>query len=136
MISRRPSIRPSYAELAELLRFAVVGVLIAAIYFGLFVSLSQTQLSPIVVNAVSFGIAVAVQYVLQSKWTFKKDAADTAQAGKFLVTISFGFLLSTAISGFVGPFLQWSAPFTAAAVVVIVTVSNFLLFKIWVFTRK
>ncbi|MCY6380003.1 GtrA family protein [Hoeflea prorocentri] len=136
MISRSPQISISHAALGELVRFAVVGVTVAALYFVLFVCLSQTRLPDFVINLVAFCTAVVVQYFLQAKWTFKRSAAKTAQAGKFIVTVGFGLLLSTLISSVIGPAMHWSSVVTAAVVVVILPISNFILFKVWVFALK
>lgn len=126
---------PARAARLEIVRFAVVGVVVAAVYFVLFVVLVQTPLSEFMANTVAFCIAVALQYALQSTWTFRKDMADTAQAGKFLATIGIGFCLSGAISAGLGPMLNWPPAVTALVVVVTLPVSNFILFKLWVFAR-
>ena len=126
----------NHDSLGELARFAVVGVTVAALYFALFITMSQTQLSPFVINMLAFCSAVIVQYVLQAKWTFKRSAAKSAQAGKFIVAVGFGLLLSTLISSVIGPAMQWPPALTATLVIIILPVSNFILFKIWVFALK
>jgi putative flippase GtrA len=127
---------PASAARWEFLRFAIVGTLVAAVYFALFVLLARTSLSQLVVNAVAFCTAVALQYALQSKWTFRKDLADPAQIARFLGTIGIGLVLSSAISGGLGPALNWPATVTAAVVIVTLPISNFILFKLWVFARN
>ena len=127
---------PVSAVQRELVRFAVVGVVVAAVYFALFLFLVQALLSEIAANTVAFCTAVVLQYALQSKWTFGKDMANPAQIRKFLGTVGLGFLLSGAISGVLAPAWNWPPKVTALVVIVTLPISNFVLFKLWVFARN
>ncbi|WP_298910525.1 GtrA family protein [uncultured Aliiroseovarius sp.] len=127
------SIQTKEARL-EFLRFAIVGVVVAAVYFFLFIVLIQTRFSEFMANTIAFCIAVGLQYALQATWTFRKNTADPAQARRFLVTIGIGFCLASAISSGLGPLLNWPPAVTAFVVVVTLPISNFILFKLWVFT--
>lgn len=125
----------SRPALSELLRFAVVGVAVALLYLCLFVLLVRLGAPRVAANATAFAVAVAVQYLGQSAWTFRRRWSDGGQARRFLATIALGFVTSTALSAFVGPALGWPDWLSAAAVTVVLPVQNYVLFRIWVFAR-
>lgn len=119
-----------------ILRFAVVGVGVAAIYLGLYLALLALDFRAPTANLLAFLVAVVIQYIGQTMWTFRRPLALPDQLGRFLFTITFGLLSSGLITGYLGPVLGWSNWISAAIVTVVLPVQNYLFFKAWVFAGK
>jgi putative flippase GtrA len=92
---------------AHLIRFAIVGVTVAALYVMLYVGFLSLGLAIWAANALAFGIAVLVQYVGQTAWTFRHQLAEPGQALRFCITIGLGFVTSAILTGLVGSALDW-----------------------------
>jgi putative flippase GtrA len=120
-------------RILEFLRFSVVGIVVAATFFTVFVTLSSTGMSVIAVNTLSLGVAVTLQYFLHSKWTFKYSAKAASQVPKFLFTVFVSLLLSLFITFYISPLLGWGVVLNSLAITMLLPISNFILFKIWVF---
>ncbi len=123
------------AGVGQLLRFGVVGVTVAALYVLLYAALKTVTVQPIA-NAVAFLIAVAVQYVGQTVFTFRRPLGAPAQIGRFIAMISAGLVMSAILTGAVGPALGWVDWVAAAAVTVILPAQNYLFMKLWVYSAK
>lgn len=121
------------ADLAQILRFSIVGVTIAALYVLGYTAFLALGLGQATANAVAFGTAVAVQYVLQTAWTFRRPLGMPDQMLRFGCTIAVGFVVSALITGAVGPLLGWADWLSAAVVAVVLPVQNFIIFRLWVY---
>ena len=102
-----------------ILRFALVGTGVAALYILLYLALIAMGLGNLPANAIAFLTAVAVQYLGQAGFTFKASLRDPHQALRFAVMIGFGLMTSALITGLIGPALGWAA-FVSAAIVTLV----------------
>ena len=120
-------------ELARLVRFSVTGVCVAAIYVIAYVLLTGAGMAPFWANLIAFTLAVAFQYVMQTRWTFRRRLADGLQGMRFVLTIGFGLVFSTVISTFVGPWLGWPPWVAAIIVAVTLPVTNYIVFRFWVY---
>jgi len=118
------------------LRFAVVGTGVAALYFLGYLTLLSLGLAVPLANFLAFVLAVLVQYVGQTAWTFRRPLALPDQISRFAFTISIGLLVSALITGTLGPGLGWSNWISAAVVTVVLPVQNYLFFRIWVFSES
>ena len=86
-------------------RFALVGVLIAALYIVLYLAFLHIGMPRGAANVAAFGLAIVAQY------------------GGCLIT------------GLIAPTLALDDWFAAAAVTVILPVQNFILMTLWVFSH-
>lgn len=121
------------AEISQLFRFAVIGVLVAAIYVVGFTALEQMGTTALVANLVAFAVAVAFQYVGQTLWTFRRELGDRQQGARFATTIGLGVVYSSALTSLVGPALGWRPWVSAAIVAVTLPVINYISFRLWVY---
>lgn len=121
---------------AHLIRFAIVGVTVAALYVMLYVGFLSLGLAIWAANALAFGIAVLVQYVGQTAWTFRQQLGKPDQMLRFGCTIAFGFLTSVFLTGGLGPFLGWQDWISASVVAVVLPVQNYVFFRIWVYAER
>lgn len=118
-----------------LLRFALVGGAVAATYVFAYLLLLQAALPQQLANLLAFGLAVALQYIGQTLFTFERRLADTSQALRFVVMIGLGLLASALITGWVGPRLGLSNGIAALLVTLILPLQNFFLMSLWVYTK-
>jgi len=123
------------AAQAQLLRFAVVGTGVAALYVLMYLAFLALGLNQPVANFLAFLVAVSVQYVGQTLWTFRKPLGRPDQIIRFACTIGLGLLVSAGITGVMGPALNWPDAVSAAVVAVVLPVQNYLIFRIWVFAE-
>ncbi len=119
----------------QILRFGVVGVVVAALYVLLYLLL-QPVLSQPAANALAFLIAVGVQYLGQTLFTFRRPLAVSAQIGRFTAMIGAGLLMSALITGWIGPQLGWPHWMSAAMVTVVLPVQNYVFMKLWVYSDR
>lgn len=119
----------------QILRFAGVGVFVAALYIILYTLLLRIGFAQFAANATAFLLAVAVQYVAQAGFTFGKNLADRAQVARFVAMIVCGLITSALITGLIGPAFGWSDWLSAACVTVVLPVQNYLIMARWVFAQ-
>lgn len=124
------------AELHRIVRFAIVGVAVAAVYAILFFLFREIGLARWVSSVLAFGSAVAFQYLAQTVFTFRASLNAQGQLPRFLVTIGFGLAISTLITSIVGPALDWPEAISVLVVTVVLPVTNFLLFRLWVYRAE
>ncbi|MFS4580829.1 GtrA family protein [Phaeobacter sp. C3_T13_0] len=120
-------------DLGQLVRFAIVGVTVAAIYVLLFLIFLQIGLVTGFANALAFGLAVLAQYVGQTVWTFRQKLNQPRQAMRFGCAVGLGFVASGLLTTFIGPMLGWPDWMAATIAAVWLPVQNYLFFKIWVY---
>ncbi|MGB7241290.1 MAG: GtrA family protein [Sulfitobacter sp.] len=121
-------------DLNTLLRFAVVGVSVAAIYIVLYLLLVTLGVYQPLANLVAFAVAIAVQYVGQTAWTFGRALGLPDQMFRFACTITLGLIVSSLLTGFVGPTLGWTDWMSALIVTIVLPIQNYLIFRNWVFS--
>ncbi|WP_027257511.1 MULTISPECIES: GtrA family protein [Leisingera] len=117
----------------QILRFSAVGAVVAGLYVLGFTALLTAGLAQAAANALAFAAAVAVQYVLQSWWTFRRPLGLPDQMARFACAIAAGFAVSALITGAIGPAAGWADWMSATAVTVILPVQNFIIFRLWVY---
>ena len=119
-----------------LLRFALVGAGVAALYIALYALLLTLGVAQALANALAFLCAVAIQYVGQAGFTFNASLRDSGQAIRFGAMIGLGLVTSALITGLLGPALGWPALVSAVVVTLVLPIQNFVIMSRWVFTRR
>lgn len=118
------------------LRYACVGIAVAAIYWVLANLGSLVLPLPLwVVSAIAYTLAVVAQYVLHAKFTFRGTAADFGQGIRFAVSIGLGYLVSTLVTAWFAPAAGLSDIVATSIVVVLVPLLNLFMISTWVFRR-
>lgn len=125
----------SKEEALRLCRFGTVGVSVALLYVLLYWGQVTFGVVQGVANFVAFAVAVLVQYVAQTLWTFRRPLAVPDQAFRFSTTIGIGFGVSALITGWIGPSFGWADWQAAAVVAVVLPVQNYIIFRVWVYAR-
>lgn len=116
------------------LRFAIVGLVVAAFYVVAYSTLVSTGLSSVIANVVAFLSAIVIQYIGQTRWTFRKPLKVRQQWVRFGTMISVGLIYSTLITNNVAQALGWTATIAAIVVAASLPVINFLVMRFWVYS--
>jgi putative flippase GtrA len=85
---------------AQLVRFAIVGFALAALYSAIYWYLATYVMTPVLAVVVAFLVAVSIGFVLHSRWSFRGHGAaeDHRLKVKFLAVQSSGFVLNEAFT--------------------------------------
>jgi putative flippase GtrA len=120
-------------KLAQLLRFALVGGTTALIYTAGYLVLRQTGIMPTFAATLAYLMAIIVQYIGHSGYTFRRRFGDVGQIIRFLSLNGLGLVAAVTITFFLTN--AFGAPDWAASVAVVVTLPalNWILMRLWVF---
>ena len=84
----------------QLVRFAIVGFSLAALYSAIYWYLATYFMPPVVAVVIAFLVSVSIGFVLHSRWSFRGHgkAEDHRMKVKFLAVQFSGFLLNEAFT--------------------------------------
>src|SRR5436190_16799591 len=84
----------------QLVRFAIVGFALAALYSAIYWYLATYVMTPVLAVVVAFLVSVSIGFVLHSRWSFRGHGAaeDHRLKVKFLAVQFSGFLLNEAFT--------------------------------------
>ena len=84
----------------QLVRFAIVGFALAALYSAIYWYLATYVMTPVLAVVVAFIVSVSIGFVLHSRWSFRGHGAaeDHRLKVKFLAVQASGFLLNEAFT--------------------------------------
>ncbi|MEO0981173.1 MAG: GtrA family protein [Pseudomonadota bacterium] len=119
---------------AVLFRYALTGVSVSSLYAVLHFALSSLGgLDMSIASAVALTAAIVFQYVMHARFTYRGEWRDAGQAARFGAAILIGLAVSFAVMDWIGPALGLPEIARVVLVIVILPVTNFLLFTLWVF---
>ena len=81
----------------SMLRWVLVGVTTTVIDYFIFITLYGPINSVFVVNLISSAAATSLNYFTHHRWTFKSDQNHSKSGVKYLVNLTFWWLISTSI---------------------------------------
>ncbi len=118
----------------RILRFGVVGVTTAALYFGLlYVGVELLQLNPVLSSSVVYLVAIAGNYLMHYSWTFAASSPHTTALKRYLFMTGCGFLINGFVMYFGVSVLQWNYLLVQTGAMAVIIVWNFCLSSLWVF---
>lgn len=84
----------------QLVRFAIVGFSLAALYSAVYSVLAKYVMTPVLAVVVAFLVSVSIGFVAHSRWSFRGHGAaeDHQLKVKFLIVQFVGFLLNIAFT--------------------------------------
>jgi putative flippase GtrA len=82
----------------QLVRFAIVGFGLAALYSAIYWYLATYVMAPVLAVVIAFLVSVSIGFVLHSRWSFRGHGAreDNRLKLKFLVVQTSGFFFNEA----------------------------------------
>jgi putative flippase GtrA len=96
MNSRIKELKNKYFDYS-MLRWVLVGVTTTLIDYLIFITLYGPINSVFVVNLISSAVATSLNYFTHHRWTFKSDQDHSRSGVKYLVNLTFWWLVSTSI---------------------------------------
>ena len=96
MKSKLKALKDKYFDYS-MLRWGTVGILTTALDYLLFVNLYGPINSVFIANLISASIATSINYFTHHRWTFKTDQNHSKSGAKYLLNLSFWWLVSTSI---------------------------------------
>jgi len=119
----------------SMLRWGAVGMTTFAIDYTLFLALFDLSNSVYLANLTSVTIATSFNYYTHHKWTFKSDQNHSRSGFKYLVNLTFWWIISTSVIKTLVVFGIDPKFAKLAPLVLIVPINYFVLNKI-VFKQK
>jgi putative flippase GtrA len=96
MNSKLQSLKDTYFDYS-MLRWGAVGIFTTAVDYLLFVNLYGPINSVFLANLISASVATSINYFTHHKWTFKSEQNHSRSGFKYLLNLTFWWLLSTSI---------------------------------------
>lgn len=96
MTPRIKDLKDKYFD-CSMLRWVLVGVTTTVIDYLIFIILYGPINSVFVVNLISSAVATSLNYYTHHRWTFKSDQNHSRSGVKYLVNLTFWWLVSTSI---------------------------------------
>ncbi len=118
----------------KLFRFTVVGLITAAVHYGLlFLLVEFLGLQATIASSLGFLVAVAVNYLMHYSWTFAAPVPHGHALLRYIVMISLGFLINGGFMQFGVVALELNYLLVQLLAFVAVISWNFLVSSLWVF---
>ena len=119
----------------QLVRFAIVGFSLAALYSVIYWYLATYVMPPVAAVVIAFLVAVSIGFVLHSRWSFRGHGAreDRQLKIKFLLVQSSGFVLNEAFTWVLTGPLHGPTWWPLVPAIFVTPLATFLLNRQWVF---
>jgi putative flippase GtrA len=96
MKTRLKALKDKYFDYS-MLRWVLVGVTTTILDYLIFIALYGQINSVFIANLISASIATSLNYFTHHRWTFKSDQDHSRSGVKYLVNLTFWWLVSTSI---------------------------------------
>ena len=96
MNSKLKALKDKYFDYS-MLRWATVGIFTTAVDYLLFVNLYGAIDSVFIANLISASVATSINYLSHHRWTFKSEQNHSRSGIKYLLNLTFWWLMSTSI---------------------------------------
>jgi putative flippase GtrA len=120
---------------AQLIRFAIVGFSLAALYSAIYWYLAANVISPMAAVVVAFLVAVSIGFVLHSRWSFRGHGQreDRQLKIKFLAVQTSGFLLNEVFTWLLTGPLEGPVWWPLVPAIFVTPLATYFLNRRWVF---
>lgn len=125
----------SQETIGQLVRFAIVGFSLAAVYSAIYWYLATNVMTPVLAVVVAFLIAVSLGFVLHSRWSFRGHgkSEDRRMKIKFLLVQSSGFLLNELFTWVLTGPMHGPTWWPLVPAILVTPLATYLLNRQWVF---
>ena len=96
MNSKLKALKDKYFDYS-MLRWGTVGIFTTTIDYLLFINLYDLINSVFIANLISTAVATSINYFTHHRWTFKSEQNHSRSGIKYLLTLTFWWLVSTSI---------------------------------------
>lgn len=120
----------------QLVRFAIVGFSLAAVYSAIYWSLATYVMPPMLAVVIGFLVAVSLGFVLHSRWSFRGHGQreDHRLKVKFLLVQTSGFLLNEVFTWVLtGPLVHGPTWWPLVPAIFVTPLATFIFNRLWVF---
>lgn len=116
------------------LRFSVVGVTTAILYYGLLLAgVEYLHVSAVLVSAIAYPVVLAVNYLMHYRWTFATSSPHTIALKRYLLMTGCGFFINLSIMYVGVSVLQGNYLLVQTIAMAVVIVWNYGMSSVWVF---
>lgn len=125
------------ANLVQVLRFGVVGILATAVHFAVLrAGVELLGAPPAPMNGLAFCVAFFVSYLGQSRWVFGGGSAGAARLARFAASAVGGLLGNVGIMALAVNVLGLPYEWGFALALVLIPALTFFVNKLWVFSSS
>ena len=120
----------------QLVRFAIVGFSLAAVYSAIYWYLATYVMPPMLAVVVAFLVSASLGFVLHSRWSFRGHGRreDNRLKIKFLLVQSSGFLLNEIFTWVLtGPLVHGPTWWPLVPAIFVTPLATFIFNRLWVF---
>ena len=96
MNSKLKALKDKYFDYS-MLRWGTVGIFTTAVDYLLFINLYGSINSVFIANLISASVATSINYFTNHRWTFKSEQNHSRSGIKYLLNLTFWWLMSTSI---------------------------------------
>jgi len=125
----------SQETIGQLVRFAIVGFSLAAVYSAIYWYLATYVMTPVLAVVVAFLVAVSIGFVLHSRWSFRGHgkSEDRRMKIKFLLVQGSGFLLNELFTWVLTGPMHGPSWWPLVTALLVTPLATYLLNRQWVF---
>lgn len=125
------------SRFSRILRFGFAGILATILYFILVGAIvSGLSADPVLASVYAYLISLVFSYLMQSRFTFRVREDTFGQRLRFVITSICGLAISFWAMSFFVNVLELPYAAGAAAVCVLIPLTNYFVFQHWVFVRR
>ena len=123
-------------EFAQLARFALVGLMLAAVYSAIYWYLATYVMPPVAAVVIAFIVSVSIGFVLHSRWSFRGHGKreDRRMKVKFVAVQFSGFLLNEAFTWVLTGPMHGPTWWPLIPAIFVTPFATYLLNRQWVFS--
>jgi putative flippase GtrA len=125
----------SQETIGQLVRFAIVGFSLAAVYSAIYWYLATYVMTPVLAVVFAFLVAVSIGFVLHSRWSFRGHGKreDRRMKIKFLLVQGSGFLLNELFTWVLTGPMHGPTWWPLVPAILVTPLATYLLNRQWVF---
>jgi putative flippase GtrA len=120
------------AELGRIIRFGLVGLLSTGIYMGLFALITRL-LPPVEASVLAYALSALVNFVMQSRFTFRQQALSGSSAVRFVAMHLFCMVVNSSLLWLATGPLGQPAMLAQTVIVIFVAGLSYLISRFWVY---
>lgn len=119
--------------IGQLIRYAITGVVINGVGFGIYLFLTWLGLNPILTMSCLYCIAVTLGFFGSKNFAFNHHGSHGGAAVRYLLAHLGGYGINLSLLIFFHDYLGWPHQWIQAGATVVVALYLFIVFKLFVF---